>query len=132
MTITVNTANVTLELDGDDADERARVAQGLLRALNELEFDVEAKTATGQLPSGAKSGQALVFGQLLLALAPVVVPKLIEFLQAWCLRNREQRVRIKTKIGDREVELEFPPGGMPPADLQKLLKDVYAVTAGTN
>lgn len=115
--------------DGDDA-ELEEVTRRLRAEL--LELDVESATPVSKTapPAGAKAGAALEWGQLLLVLAPAVLPKLIEWLQSWSGRHSGQRVKITSKVGDRSLEIDFPPGGIRQDDLRALMRDVQTLTEG--
>ncbi len=55
---------------------------------------------------GAKAGEAVTVGALALSVLPAVLPKLLEFLQAWVLRTKSRSVKVKADLGGRIVEVE--------------------------
>ena len=80
---------------------------------NEIEeLGVESvRLATGQeAPAGSKSMEAVTIGALAVTILPAALPRLIEFLQAWTLRSKDQMVKIKASVGDRSVDVEYPAG----------------------
>jgi hypothetical protein len=126
------TLSTTLELTLPDGDA-AELDQATRRLRAELlELDVESATPVARqaLPSGAKAAGALEWGQLLVVLAPAVLPKLIEYLQAWSARQSAQRVKITSTVGDRSLEIDFPPGGIRQEELKALLREVQTLTEG--
>ena len=76
------------------------------------DFGVEAVTlqTAGSAPAGSKSMEAMTIGALAVAVVPQLLPKLIEFLQAWSLRGKDRTVKIKASVGDRSVDIEYPEG----------------------
>jgi hypothetical protein len=58
----------------------------------------------GYLPQGAKSAEAITLGSVVLAVLPALVPKLVEFLQAYVLRPKQDRC-VKVKAGSFEIDL---------------------------
>jgi hypothetical protein len=101
--------------------ERDRLTQQLRQELTQLEVEAIWSTVAAP-PPGAKAAGAAELGQLGLILLPIVVPKLIDLLQAWALRHKDRSVSIKTPA----FQIEFPPGGMAPADLAALVERVAA------
>lgn len=56
---------------------------------------------------GHKDIDPLAFATLTVAVAPVVVTKFFEFLNAWALRRENRHVRIKLQLGkDKSIEFE--------------------------
>jgi hypothetical protein len=62
------------------------------------------------VPRGTKSMEAVTLGALAVTVLPTVLPRLIEFLQAWSLRAKDRTVKIKASVGDRSVDVEYPAG----------------------
>ena len=91
-----------------DADELDRLMRQLRAEIQEMDVESVDFVSGETLPEGAKSAEALTLGALAVAVLPAVVPKLIEFLQAWSLREENRTVRIKTHLGDRAMEVEVP------------------------
>ena len=105
-------ANLSLHLDlgaEGDAEELDQVTRHLLNELRELNLESVAPISGGPTPAGAKAGDAFTMGALALAVLPSFIPKLVEYLQAWTLRNPNRTLKIKTQHGDRAVEVEFDP-----------------------
>lgn len=61
-------------------------------------------------------------GALVLAILPNAIPKLLEVLNGWSTRGENRKLRIKTQVGDRSVEVEYNPATMTQADLKQLVE----------
>ena len=94
--------------------------------------DVTLKTTTA-VPAGTKSVEAVTVGALAITLLPQVLPRLIEFLQAWSLRSKDRTVKIKASVGDRSVDIEYPEGASEVAvqELIQKMTDTLTPPAGT-
>lgn len=101
---------IRLELSLTQQNAEAQQLDGLtlqmLRDLIEIGADsVERPRIESSQAPGTK-GEAISLGVLILAIAPVVLPSLIKYLQAWTLRGENRRIKIKTPQG---LEVEFIP-----------------------
>ena len=112
-----------LDLEGEfDRDVVDRLTRQLRRELLELEVESADFIRGGELPEGAKAADAVTFGALLVAVLPSFLPKLIEFLQSWLLRAEGRKVKVKSQVGDRSIELEYAPDMMSPQALKTLVE----------
>lgn len=105
--------NLTLHIDaGRDAlpEDLDVLTRRLREELGDLDLDSVSLVKEGAAPSGAKSADAVTLGALAITLLPSVLPKLVEFLQAWSLRGQNRTVKIKANVGDRSIELEYSAG----------------------
>ena len=108
-----NATRLTIEVDagGDALPEDVDALTRRLRS--EIQDfgveDVTLKTTTA-VPAGTKSVEAVTVGALAITLLPQLLPRLIEFLQAWSLRGKDRMVKIKASVGDRSVDIEYPEG----------------------
>jgi hypothetical protein len=104
VTLIVDAGNDAL---AEDVDALTRRLRGEIQ-----ELGVEAVTlqTTNTAPSGTKSVEAVTIGALAVTVLPQVLPRLIEFLQAWSLRSKDRTVKIKASVGDRSVDIEYPEG----------------------
>lgn len=96
---------LTLSLDETGADDEriSDLIQWLQQDLLELGVEKAGKPVSGSAPVGSK-GDPITLGALVLVVAPVLLPKLIEFLSSWTTKSDHRKVRIKTPSG---VEVEF-------------------------
>ena len=88
-----------------DAEELDQLTAYVQRDLRELGVSSVERPAGAAPPEGAK-GDPFTLGALALVVAPVLLPKILEFLQAVVLRGEQRRVSIKTPAG---LEVEFTP-----------------------
>jgi hypothetical protein len=100
---------LTLLVSASDADPDAldRATRHLRAELQDLPIDSASLATAGELPVGAKAGDAVALGALTLSLAPVVVPALIDFLKGWMARTEGRTVVIRTRLGDATTEVEI-------------------------
>jgi hypothetical protein len=88
-----------------DAERLDTLTAYLQRDLRELGVDSVERPGGAETPDGAM-GDPFTLGALALVVAADVLPKLVEFLQAFTLRGEQRVVRIKTPDG---LEVEFTP-----------------------
>lgn len=106
---------------GTDAEELDCLTRQLLAEIQELEVESVELVKDKAIPSGAKSVEAVTLGALAVSVLPTVIPKLIDFLQAWVMRRERRMVKIKTQTGDRSLEVEYSPTTMSPDELKSLV-----------
>ncbi len=70
------------------------------------------------VPEGAKVLDPVTLGTLIVVVLPTVLPKVMEFIQAWTLRDEGHTVKIKVQRGDRSIEVEYPKA-MTPEEAKK-------------
>jgi len=125
--------NLTIHIDAghealpDDLDARTRTLRDELD-----ELDLQSLTlarSPGAAPAGTKSAEAITLGALAITVLPSVLPRLMEFIQAWSLRGQGRSVKIKANIGERSIEVEYSPGTSEAAlkDLIETLTSTLAV-----
>ena len=105
-------------------DEEALVRTGYLKnEIEELSVD-EAKLVRTAAPAGAKAGEAILIGTMAVTMLPAILTPLLELVRDWLSRNRD--IRIKARIGDDEIEIEYPSALAPQIDVQHWLEAVLA------
>jgi hypothetical protein len=116
-----NEVNLTLHIqsanDDFDADELNLLTNALVRSLEDVGVESVEVMRDQNIPKGAK-GDLITLGALLVTVLPSTLPKVMEFLQAWTLRNKDQTLRAKVGWGDRSAEIEYP-AYMSPEELKK-------------
>jgi len=116
---------ISADAGADEIDEMGRELR-----LDLLELDVnKVELVKGEPVSGAKTAEIITGGALLIELLPVMLPKVIEFLQSWVGRSDDRKLRIKSQAGDRMIELEYSPKSMTNDELKSLIETLTAVTA---
>jgi hypothetical protein len=106
-----------LEVDSADAtdEERDQMARQLLSELNELDVE-SAELAKGESAPRGTKGDPITVGSIAIAVLPVVLPKMVETIQAWLLRGNNRTVKFKGKINGHQLDFEGST-----EDLQKIL-----------
>ena len=131
-----NATRLTIEVDaGGDAlpEDIDALTRRLRSEIQDFGVeDVTLKTTTA-VPAGTKSVEAVTVGALAITLLPQVLPRLIEFLQAWSLRGKDRTVKIKASVGDRSVDIEYPEGASEVAvqELIQKMTDTLTPPTGT-
>jgi len=118
---------LTISVRSDEGLEDDRVDAATRRLRQQLtDFDVDsAQLARGDtLPDGAKSGEAIALGTVLVTMMPAVLPKVAEFLQAWMLRAEGRSVKIHASAGGKSFELEYVPGSTSEEELKRMMAAV--------
>jgi len=109
---------LNLEVSAADvsADELDLLARGLLNELRDLDLE-SAELARGEAaPEGTKAVDPVTIGSIAVVVLPGLLPKLVEFIQAWALRGQGRTVKLKGKIGGQTIQFEGTSG-----ELQKLI-----------
>ncbi len=109
MTSPPTVTQLTVQVDagpGATPDEVDSLTRQLLRELQDMPIESAELAAGGAVPAGAKSAEAITSGAIALAVLPNLLPRLIEFVQAWALRGQSRTVKFKGKIGGQAVEFE--------------------------
>ncbi len=109
---------------GTDADECDSLTRELRSELLELGVGSVDFVSGKDLLPGAKAADPVTIGALMLAVVPVFLPKLLEYLQSWTMRAESRRIRVKTQVGDRSIELEFSPAAISKDELEKFVKKI--------
>lgn len=119
----IGTLRLVLEALGEGGQGREALdeaTRSLQAELGEPELTESVSPAAGAPAGvGAKGGEAIAVGALLLAVLPSTLPALIEFLKGWTLRNRT--VRLKLQLGETAIEAEYDPTAMTPGELDALV-----------
>lgn len=107
----------------------------LTRQLRQELLDLEVESVDfiqeDQLPEGAKAADVVTLGALAVAVLPNFLPKVIEFLQSWSLRSEGRKVKVKSQVGDRAIELEYTPDAMSQQELKTLVETLTSALAGS-
>ena len=97
---------VQLDLSLSEAEADAeRLDRLTARLMRDLGLESVERSPGAAAPKGAK-GDPFTLGALALVAIPTMLPKLVEFLQAWSLRGESRKLIITTPAG---LEVEFTP-----------------------
>ncbi len=97
---------VQIKLDDGDPEELDALTRQLLDELNQLDVESVDLSTLGAAPEGTKGAEAVTLGALAVAVLPALMPKIIEFCQAWALRGQGRTVKFKGKVGGQDIEFE--------------------------
>jgi len=118
---------IDLAVGSHHDDELDQATRALLRELDELGVDAQLAPAA-QARAGAK-GDVVTCGAILLAVLPVAVPKLLDFLNSWISRDRERRATLKIDCGGKSIELCLAGRSANKADTAALLAAAARLSA---
>jgi hypothetical protein len=108
---TPTTITVVVDAGGDAlVEDLDAMTRQLRNEIEDLGVESVRLATTTNAPAGSKSMEAVTIGALAVTVLPAALPRLIEFLQAWTLRSKDQTVKIKASVGDRSVDVEYPAG----------------------
>jgi len=120
--------------DGTANDEELdKLTRRLRQQLSELDVEQVQMATGGPVPAGAKALDPVTVGTLVVTLLPAVVPKVMDFLHAWMLRDKGRTVKIRAAAGDASFDVEYAPGVTSEEELKRLLQtfsDALARTSG--
>ena len=102
-------------------EELDRVTRRLMAEIQELDVDLVELVKDKAAPEGAKSAEAAMIGALAMAILPAAIPPFFDLIKAWSLRGDNRKVRIKTEIQGKPIEIEYS-GKMTPAEFETIRK----------
>ena len=97
---------VQVGMEDADAAELDMLTRQLIEELLELDVETAAPAVSGALPAGAKAGDPITIGTIAVTVLPAILPKIIEFCQAWALRGQGRTIKFKGKISGQDIEFE--------------------------
>jgi len=97
---------VQIDLDDSDDERLDSLARQLAGELSEQDVESVELARAGAAPKGTKSAEAVTLGAVALTVLPALLPKIVEFCQAWALRGQGRTVKFKGKIGGQDIEFE--------------------------
>jgi hypothetical protein len=111
MDVPMEPIRLTLEVQaGPDAtpEEVDQLTRQLLEDLRQIEVESADFLTAGPAPDGTKTADPVTLGALALAVLPTVLPKVVDFVQAWSQRGQSRSVKFKGKIAGQTIEFEGP------------------------
>jgi len=106
-----DTVNLTLHIevqDNIDPDELDQLTRHLMSELEELDIESVTFLRGSATQPGEKAVDPITLGALGIVVLQAALPKLLEFMQAWSLRNVSHIIKIKAQRGERSIEVEYP------------------------
>lgn len=119
-----NPAQLFIEvmLDDGDASELDALTRQLRMELQDLDVDSIERVSAGSAPEGTKAVDIELIGQMMVQLAPAVVPPLFELLKSWVERKPSTPVKIRVKVGRKTAQIEYDPVRTSAKDLEAIVK----------
>ncbi|HEY6182081.1 MAG TPA: hypothetical protein VIW67_07540 [Terriglobales bacterium] len=117
--------SIALQLQVDSGnvltpDELDRVTRSLRHDLSEQDVQSVEFSRDAKVPAGAKSAEAVALGSLAVAVLPVAIPKVIEFLRDWLMRGENRTLKLKLQVGGNSAEIEYNPGSVSTNEIEAL------------
>ena len=119
-----STSNIIVTIDAGqevDADRLDRLTRQLRSELLDLDTESVELVTSEEIPAGTKSAEAISVGTIAIAVFPAFLPKVIEHLQSWTTREEQRKIKIKTQIGDRSIEVVYSPNTISTKELMGLV-----------
>lgn len=110
-----------------DPDELDRVTRQLRSDLAELNVESVEFPHSTNVPAGAKSAEAVALGSLAVAVLPVAIPKVIEFLRDWLMRGENRTLKLKLQVGGNSAEIEYNPSTVATNDIELMVGKLTSV-----
>lgn len=124
-----------LQLDRDESIDDVSLDElsiSLRRELEDLRFVTDVNQGVGAdqsstlPPKGAKAGELLALGALLMAVLPEAIPEVITFLREWALRPGNHHVKIKVEGRYGSMEIEFDPRTVSKEEVMRIASEMKA------
>ena len=115
---------IELSLEGGDTNELAELTLQLRTRVEELHVDSIERIPAGTAPHGTKSADLSAVGQMMVTLAPAIVPPLFDLLKSWVDRKPSTPVKIKVRVGRSSATLEYDPTKISAKELDALMKSL--------
>lgn len=115
---------VTLSVEDGDSAELDELTRELKQEIENLKVETVKPLSAGPLPRGAKSADWAVIGQMVVTLAPTVIPPFFDLLKSWVDRKPSTPVKVRIKVGKKTAQLEYDPTKTTAKDLDILIKSL--------
>lgn len=115
---------VTLSVEDGDSAELDELTRELKQEIENLEVETVKPLSAGSLPRGAKSADWAVIGQMVVTLAPTVIPPFFDLLKSWVDRKPSTPVKVRIKVGKKTAQIEYDPTKTTAKDLDILIKSL--------
>lgn len=124
MTNVYRDLKIELSVEGGDLRELDDLTRELRMELETLGVESVKSVSAGSAPAGSKSADWAAIGQLVVTLAPSVIPPLVDLLKAWVERKPSTPVKIRLKAGRKTAQIEYDPTKTNAKDLELLVKSL--------
>ena len=97
---------VELTVDGATDEDTDKITRQLMAELRNSDIESVSLLKNGNAPLGTKSTDPITIGALAVVVLPTLLPKVIDFIQAWSLRGQGKTVKFKGKVNNQVIEFE--------------------------
>lgn len=115
---------IHLDLGESDAEELDRLTRQLRDEIKELNVESAEMAKGGDAPAGTKSAELILFNQMVVTLAPTLIPQVVGLIKQWTERRPTTPVKIKVAVGKKNVEAEFDPLTISTTDVEKMIAKI--------
>jgi len=113
---------IALSVEGGEREELDELARELRMEIESLNVESVGKVSAGFVPKGAKAADWASIGQMVVTLAPAVIPPLFDLLKSWVERKPSVPVKVRIKVGKKTAQIEYDPTKTTAKDLNVLIK----------
>ena len=115
---------IELSIEGGDTNELDELTRQLRRQVEELNIDAIEWVSAGTAPQGVKAAEISEFGQMVVTLAPTLIPSLFDLLKFWVGSKPAAPVKVTVKVGKKTAQIEYDPTKTSAKDLDALIKNL--------
>jgi len=116
---------ISLSIEDGDKTELDELTRELRSEIEQLRVDSVNGVSGGDMPEGTKAADWATIGNLMVSLAPTVVPPLFDLLKSWVERKPSVPVKIRIKVGkNKTAQIEYDPTKTSAEDLETLVKSL--------
>jgi hypothetical protein len=113
-----------LSVEGGDTNELDELTRQLRGQVAELNIDSIEWVSAGAAPQGVKAAEFSEFGQMVVTLAPALIPSLFDLLKFWVGSKPAAPVKVTVKVGKKTAQIEYDPTKTSAKDLDALIKNL--------
>ena len=115
---------IELSLEEGDTTELDELTRQLRTQVEELRVDSIEQVSAGIAPEGTKSAELSALGQMVVTLAPALIPSLFDLLKSWVGRKPATPVKVTVRVGKKTAQIEYDPTKTSAKDLDALIKNL--------
>lgn len=124
MTNTTHELKIELFVEGADAEELDNLTRELKMEIESLDIESVDNVSAYIIPEGVKALDWTLIGQMVVTLAPTVVPSFFDLLKSWVARKPPTPVKIRVRVGKKTAQIEYDPTKTTAKDLDLLIKSL--------
>ncbi len=114
---------ISVSIDDGDQVELQKLTKQLQLEIEQLHIDSVEKVSIDKLSKGEKGVDWTIIGEMIVTLAPTIIPSLFDILKSWINRHPAVPVKIKVRIGkNKTAQIEYDPTKTSTQELESLIK----------